>query len=118
RPGAAAAARPRRPALRRDRHAAVVRPRRGTAAHRRGDRPVPPPARRAGGQAETAARRAAGLIPAVRTAGVKPAARGQDIAPRTRPMLWWLAQNAVVAALLAGIVALACRVGRLRPAVR
>jgi beta-lactamase regulating signal transducer with metallopeptidase domain len=33
-------------------------------------------------------------------------------------MLWWLAQNAVVAAALAGVVALACRVGRLRPAVR
>jgi beta-lactamase regulating signal transducer with metallopeptidase domain len=33
-------------------------------------------------------------------------------------MLWWLAQNAVMAAVLAGVVALVCRVGRLRPAVR
>src|SRR5438270_3059471 len=33
-------------------------------------------------------------------------------------MLWWLAQNAVMAALLAGIVTLVCRAGRLRPAVR
>jgi beta-lactamase regulating signal transducer with metallopeptidase domain len=33
-------------------------------------------------------------------------------------MLWWLAQNAVLAALLAVLVALACRLGRFRPAVR
>src|SRR5436305_9670392 len=33
-------------------------------------------------------------------------------------MLWWLAQNAVVAAMLAGVEALICRFGRLRPAVR
>src|SRR5262249_41576394 len=33
-------------------------------------------------------------------------------------MLWWLVQNAVLAALLAGIVALICRLTRLRPAVR
>jgi beta-lactamase regulating signal transducer with metallopeptidase domain len=33
-------------------------------------------------------------------------------------MLWWLAQNAVMAAILAGIVTLVCRAGRLRPAVR
>src|SRR5215831_15926460 len=33
-------------------------------------------------------------------------------------MLWWLAQNAVLAGLLAAAVALACRVGRFRPAVR
>jgi beta-lactamase regulating signal transducer with metallopeptidase domain len=33
-------------------------------------------------------------------------------------MLWWLAQNAVMAAILAGIVALVCRAVGLRPAVR
>src|SRR5262249_11302851 len=33
-------------------------------------------------------------------------------------MLWWLAQNAVLAGLLAVGVAVACRVGRFRPAVR
>jgi beta-lactamase regulating signal transducer with metallopeptidase domain len=33
-------------------------------------------------------------------------------------MLWWLAQNAVLAGLLAVLVALACRLGRFRPAVR
>src|SRR5262245_52659837 len=33
-------------------------------------------------------------------------------------MLWWLAQNAVMAAILAGIVTLVCRAFRLRPAVR
>jgi beta-lactamase regulating signal transducer with metallopeptidase domain len=33
-------------------------------------------------------------------------------------MLWWLAQNALLAGLLAVGVAVACRVGRFRPAVR
>src|SRR5438874_11619377 len=33
-------------------------------------------------------------------------------------MLWWLVQNTVVAAVLAGFVALACGVARPRPAVR
>jgi beta-lactamase regulating signal transducer with metallopeptidase domain len=33
-------------------------------------------------------------------------------------MLWWLAQNAVLTVLLAGIVAIVCRVARPRPAVR
>jgi len=33
-------------------------------------------------------------------------------------VLWWLAQNAVLAGLLATAVALACRIGRFRPAVR
>src|SRR5438270_9163063 len=33
-------------------------------------------------------------------------------------MLWWLAQNALMAGLLSGVVALACRLGRFRPAVR
>lgn len=33
-------------------------------------------------------------------------------------MLWWLAQNALVAGLLTGFVALVCRFGRFRPAVR
>jgi beta-lactamase regulating signal transducer with metallopeptidase domain len=33
-------------------------------------------------------------------------------------MLWWLAENSVLAAALAGIVGLLCRLGRLRPAVR
>ncbi len=33
-------------------------------------------------------------------------------------MLWWLAHTTVSAAILAGFVALVCRVGRLRPAVR
>jgi beta-lactamase regulating signal transducer with metallopeptidase domain len=33
-------------------------------------------------------------------------------------MLWWLAQNAVLAGLLAVGVAVACRIGRFRPAVR
>jgi beta-lactamase regulating signal transducer with metallopeptidase domain len=33
-------------------------------------------------------------------------------------MLWWLAQNTVIAALLAVLVALACRLGGLRPAIR
>ncbi|MFL5245628.1 MAG: M56 family metallopeptidase [Gemmataceae bacterium] len=33
-------------------------------------------------------------------------------------LLWWLAHNTLFAALLAGIVFLACRLGRLRPAVR
>src|SRR5262249_19518660 len=34
------------------------------------------------------------------------------------PMLWWLAQNTLLAAALAALVAIACRVGRFRPAVR
>src|SRR5437879_10929151 len=33
-------------------------------------------------------------------------------------MLWWLAENSVVAAVLAGMVALLCRLGQFRPAVR
>jgi beta-lactamase regulating signal transducer with metallopeptidase domain len=33
-------------------------------------------------------------------------------------MLWWLAQNTVMAGVLAGLVVLACRVCRFRPAVR
>jgi beta-lactamase regulating signal transducer with metallopeptidase domain len=33
-------------------------------------------------------------------------------------VLWWLAQNALVASILAGLVALACRWGRFRPAVQ
>jgi beta-lactamase regulating signal transducer with metallopeptidase domain len=33
-------------------------------------------------------------------------------------MLWWLAQTTVMAAALAGLVALVCLLGRLRPAVR
>jgi beta-lactamase regulating signal transducer with metallopeptidase domain len=33
-------------------------------------------------------------------------------------LFWWLAQNAVLSGLLAAAVALACRVGRFRPAVR
>lgn len=33
-------------------------------------------------------------------------------------MLWWLAQNAVLAGALAVVVALACRLGRFRPAVQ
>src|SRR5437660_7663817 len=33
-------------------------------------------------------------------------------------MLWWLAQNTVTAALLACVVALLCRIGCFRPAVR
>src|SRR5215470_2129153 len=33
-------------------------------------------------------------------------------------MLWWFAQNAVLAGLLAAVVASACRIGRFRPAVR
>src|SRR5207249_3369307 len=33
-------------------------------------------------------------------------------------MLWWLVQNTVVAAVLAGLVALICGVARPRPAVR
>src|SRR5438876_173339 len=33
-------------------------------------------------------------------------------------MSWWLVQNAVMAAGLAGLVALACRMGHFRPAVR
>ncbi|HEY1860113.1 MAG TPA: hypothetical protein VGG61_07150, partial [Gemmataceae bacterium] len=33
-------------------------------------------------------------------------------------MLWWLAQNAVIGAVLAVLVAVACRVCRFRPAVR
>lgn len=33
-------------------------------------------------------------------------------------MIWWVAQNAVVSALLAGAVAVACRVGRFSPAVK
>jgi beta-lactamase regulating signal transducer with metallopeptidase domain len=33
-------------------------------------------------------------------------------------MLWWLAQNTVIAIVLAGIVALLCRYGRFSPAVR
>src|SRR5205809_5390243 len=33
-------------------------------------------------------------------------------------MLWWLVQNTVVAAVLAGFVALICGVARPRPAVR
>jgi beta-lactamase regulating signal transducer with metallopeptidase domain len=33
-------------------------------------------------------------------------------------MLWWLAQNALSAGLLSGLVALVCRLGRFRPAVR
>jgi len=33
-------------------------------------------------------------------------------------MLWWLAENSVLAAALAGIVGPLCRLGRLRPAVR
>src|SRR5258707_6208728 len=34
------------------------------------------------------------------------------------PLLWWLAHNTFFAAVLAAIVFLACRLGRLRPAVR
>src|ERR1700730_10310003 len=33
-------------------------------------------------------------------------------------MLWWLAQNVVIGAILAVLVAVACRVCRFRPAVR
>src|SRR5262245_56580939 len=33
-------------------------------------------------------------------------------------MLWWLAQNAILAGILAVLVAVVCRVGRFRPAVR
>ena len=33
-------------------------------------------------------------------------------------MLWWLLQNTVTAALLAGVVCALCRLGRFRPAVR
>src|SRR6516225_768477 len=33
------------------------------------------------------------------------------------PMLWWLAQNTLLAAALAVLVTIACRVGRFRPAV-
>ncbi len=33
-------------------------------------------------------------------------------------MLWWLAHTTVTAAILAGVVALICRLGRFRPAVR
>jgi beta-lactamase regulating signal transducer with metallopeptidase domain len=33
-------------------------------------------------------------------------------------VLWWLAQNALLAGVLAGLVALVCRLGRFRPAVR
>src|SRR5438105_14241741 len=33
-------------------------------------------------------------------------------------MLWWLAQNAVLAGVLATFVVVACRIGRFRPAVR
>jgi beta-lactamase regulating signal transducer with metallopeptidase domain len=33
-------------------------------------------------------------------------------------MLWWLAQNTLIAAVLAGIVALLCRYGRFNPAVK
>src|SRR5262249_47294966 len=38
--------------------------------------------------------------------------------PEVGRMLWWLAQNTILAALLAGIVALICRLACLRPAVR
>ena len=33
-------------------------------------------------------------------------------------MLWWVAQNAIIATVLAGIVASVCRLGRINPAVR
>ncbi len=33
-------------------------------------------------------------------------------------MLWWLAHTTVTAAILAGVVALVCRLGRFRPAIR
>jgi hypothetical protein len=33
-------------------------------------------------------------------------------------MVWWIVQNTMVIGLLAAIVAIACRFGRLRPAVQ
>src|SRR5215469_6531266 len=65
---------------------------------------------RASGGCSTSSNRSPKPVPRNRAASL--------LLRHNRPMIWWVAQTACVSALLAAIVALVGRVGRLSPAVK